>query len=243
VPSGPDRLVALGASNLTRGFSSLLRTSTAGSIYGALGHGRSYGIESRFWTRVLPGISRCGIWDALERGPKTRALVTDIGNDVLYGVEVDQILEWVVSCLDKLEALGAEVTITDLPLWNIERLGEVPFLLIRSILVPRSRIPLATVRERAAALNEGVLALAGTRGLRLVRLRPEWYLGDPIHIRPRFWGEAWGEIVGGPIGRRRGVNGLRAYFAPPERQRVLGREAGRPQPVIRFRDGSSVFLY
>ena len=55
-----DRIIALGASNLTRGFHAIV--SAARSAWGseiqviaALGHGRSYGASSRVAVRTLPG--------------------------------------------------------------------------------------------------------------------------------------------------------------------------------------------
>jgi hypothetical protein len=34
-------------------------------------------------------------------------LVTDIGNDLLYEVPVDRIVDWVDQCLDRLKAINA----------------------------------------------------------------------------------------------------------------------------------------
>jgi hypothetical protein len=250
-PSGPEvgaRLIALGASNLTRGLATVVRDSRGlgapVAVYAALGHGRSYGISSRFCGRTLPGIAGCGLWDALESGPKTKALVTDIGNDVLYDVPVGQILAWVELCVDRLVSLGAEVVVTDLPLASIERLSHAAFLLFRSILVPGCRLSFGVVKERARALNDGVVALAERRRVALVRLRPEWYRGDPIHIRPHFWGPAWREILGTREKTdSQKLNALRLYWARPARQRLLGMEFHRAQPAIRLRGGGSVSLY
>src|SRR5947207_14876376 len=87
-----SRVVALGASNLTRGLRIVVSTArqTWGpdiEIFGALGHGRSYGADSRVFVRRLPGILQSGLWRDLAARPPvpTRALVTDVGNDILYG--------------------------------------------------------------------------------------------------------------------------------------------------------------
>ena len=55
------RIVALGASNLTRGFQTLVSTARGAwgpyvEVLAALGHGRSYGAPSRLVFRTLPGI-------------------------------------------------------------------------------------------------------------------------------------------------------------------------------------------
>ncbi|MCZ6542107.1 MAG: hypothetical protein O6768_00410, partial [Planctomycetota bacterium] len=92
------RVVLLGASNLTRGISRAVGIAQA--ILGtplevliAMGHGRSYGQRSRVLGRSLPGIVDCGLWDALLHGSgrPTYALLTDIGNDVMYGASVPSI--------------------------------------------------------------------------------------------------------------------------------------------------------
>ena len=71
MPPEVGRVVALGASNLTRGFQTIV--STARSMWGpdvevlaALGHGRSYGAPSRIVFRTLPSILKSGLWDELE---------------------------------------------------------------------------------------------------------------------------------------------------------------------------------
>src|SRR5438552_11262132 len=106
------RLAALGASNLTRGFQAVVSAARAAwggevEILAALGHGRSYGVRSRVAFRALPGILESGLWPELESRPRavTRALVTDVGNDIPYGFLADQILAWVEEALDRLGRL------------------------------------------------------------------------------------------------------------------------------------------
>ena len=64
----PDvaRAVALGASNLTRGFRTVVSAARAAwgpevQVLAALGHGRSYGAPSRVPFRTLPGILESGL--------------------------------------------------------------------------------------------------------------------------------------------------------------------------------------
>ncbi len=268
--SGSMRLVALGASNLTRGLSAAVSTAREAwgpqvEVLAALGHGRSYGASSQFLLRSLPGILDCGLWRALEEGgpAPTRALVTDVGNDILYGHDVPRILGWVERCVARLLAVSHDVTLTDLPLAAIRRLGPARFLFFRSLFVPSCRLGLAAVAEAAVRLSDGLVELAQRRRLRLVRLRPEWYGIDPIHIRPRFWRAAWREIVGAssldrvapepaPVAapdarevRRPGSRreALALYLARPERMRVLGREWRTPQEGRPLRDGGRLKLY
>jgi hypothetical protein len=255
----PERLVLLGASNLTRGFAALVNLARVRAdgpieVFGALGHGRSYGIESRILGRGLPGILGCGLWRALDVRPpaRTQAWITDVGNDVLYEVPVPTILDWVSECAARLRRLGSAVTLTDLPLFTIERLSPARFLFFRTLFVPACRLSLAEVIDRSMALNEGLLALARSESHALIRLKPEWYGLDPIHIRPRFWREAWSEILGGDSPGRDpspsdspspAIGALRLYLARPERRSLMGMEQRCPQPAVRAEDGTSIWLY
>jgi hypothetical protein len=254
----PTTLVALGASNLTRGFATVVNTARRVwgepiDILAALGHGRSYGMRSLFLFRSLPGILECGLWRELEAKPRARihAIVTDIGNDILYGAAPETVLAWVRECVTRLRVLGAEVTITDLPLDSARRLSSGRYLFFRSVLVPSCRLDLAEARARCEAVAAGIEALACSEGLRLVRLRPEWYGVDPIHIRPRFWSSAWREILV-PHGELetaprdlglRPIGAAALYLAAPERGWLCGIERRRTQPAVRTSGGTTVRFY
>ena len=109
------RVILLGASNVTRSMSTIVETAELVwgrplDLLAACGHGRSYGRTSCVFGRSLPGILECGLWDELSRRPAlpTAALVTDIGNDILYGAGVDQIAAWVEQSLIRLRGLRAD---------------------------------------------------------------------------------------------------------------------------------------
>ncbi len=121
------RVVLLGASNLTKGIGTVLETACRHwgrplEAVGALGHGRSYGNASRVLGRQLPGILECGLWQVLGRSPgvPTAGLVTDIGNDLLYGQGVARIADWLEQCLDRLAAVHARTVVTLLPVDNLQ---------------------------------------------------------------------------------------------------------------------------
>jgi hypothetical protein len=251
------RIVALGASNLTRGLHAVVwsarrRWGAEVEILAALGHGRSYGGDSRFLVRGLPGILQSGLWSELTRRPtaSTHAILTDVGNDVAYGHGAEQTLAWVEECLDRLAPLTRDVTLTGLPLASLRRLSPARYLLFRTVLVPSCRLPLARVLADAERVSAGVEAIAARRGLRLARLRPEWYGFDPIHIRRALWRAAWREILLGE-GRGDGDAGaggswreaLHLYRLPPERRRVLGRERVVAQAGRALPRGGRVWLY
>jgi hypothetical protein len=247
--------VALGASNLLRGFSTVVNTARAAfgealDVVAALGHGRSYGIRSSFLFRSLPGITESGLWSRLEAlsRPQGRALITDVGNDILYHVPVETILAWVRACATRLSELGFEVVLTDLPIESLRRLSPLRFVLFRSVFVPTCRHPFREALIRAEAVNAGIVAFAAERRHTLVRQRPDWYGFDPIHIRPAAWAGAWRSIVLAgkdtpqPLSPDRAVSALGLYLARPERRWLFGVEGGRAQPALE--SGSTrVWLY
>jgi hypothetical protein len=248
------RVVALGASNLTRGLQTVVSSARAAwgpnvEVLGALGHGRSYGVPSRVIVRRLPGILQSGLWQTLSSLPPatTRGLVTDIGNDILYGFPAPQILTWVEEAVDRLQRFASEVVITDLPLTSVRRLSTRHFLLVRSLLFPGSRLSLGEIVDTAERVNDGLASLAAARGLRFVRMRSEWYGVDPIHIRPALWRPAWQHILGCEAndrprpGARR--EGMRLYFLRPERQWLCGVEQVSPQTGVPLRRGGKLWLF
>jgi hypothetical protein len=254
MPGNVARIVALGASNLTRGFQTVVSTARVAwgedvEVVAALGHGRSYGARSRFLIRTLPGILESGLWRRLECVPATptRALVTDVGNDILYGFSAPQTLAWVAEAVERLQRFTKDIVLTDLPLASIRHLSEGKFLVFRSILVPSCGLSLREVVLAAEHVNDGLAALAATRSIQFFRLKPDWYGFDPIHMRPSQWRPAWQEILGvrwteSENGGGR-VEGLKLYFTPPERQWLLGREQHTPQVGMKLRRGASVWLY
>src|SRR5262249_48210012 len=117
------RVIALGASNLTRGLPALV--STARELGGARGRGvaapgpgRSYGARSRVLARSLPGILHSGLWTRLESLPAVpaRGLITDVGNDILYGSPPEEVLAWVEECVSRLRRYTTDIVLTGLPL-------------------------------------------------------------------------------------------------------------------------------
>ena len=137
----------LGASNVTIGLSTVVEA--ARNAWGrpldlmiAAGHGRSYGHRSSVLGRRLPSIASCGLWDQLATRPElpTAALVTDIGNDIVYGSDSEQIIQWVEICLEKLSQQYDRLIVTRLPHETILATPPGKFRFLSSLLFPKSRV-------------------------------------------------------------------------------------------------------
>ncbi|HWA97712.1 MAG TPA: hypothetical protein VG713_04445 [Pirellulales bacterium] len=252
------RMVLLGASNLTRAIGTVVSTARANvgeplDLLVAMGFGRSYGMRTMFLGRELPGILDCGLWRALEsRAPlPTVALITDIGNDVLYHAAPEQIVDWVNRCVDRFERIGARVVITELPVCNFAALSWLRYMFFRTVYVPMCRLSIRETIERATEVNRRVEQLAAQRGLTLVNQSAQWYGLDPIHIRRAHWSKAWRNMIAPLIDTDTSFDeallnetlGLRLKLATPEERRLIGLARRREQPVMRFDDGSRVSIY
>ncbi|HJQ98147.1 MAG TPA: hypothetical protein VJ826_07505 [Candidatus Polarisedimenticolaceae bacterium] len=246
------RVVALGASNLTRGFPTVVATARAAwgpdvEILAALGHGRSYGAPTRFLIRDIPGILQSGLWTELESRPPlpTRALVTDVGNDILYNVPVDQTLGWVEEAIRRLKRVTDDVVLTGLPLEGVRRIPEWKFAAMRKTLAPSCRLTLAQAVDAAERVHAGLVEMAAATGVTFLALDPAWYGFDPIHVRPSLWRPAWQTILGAD---KAGASmswweSVRLYLMPQERRSLFGRERITPQSGARSSSGGRLWLY
>src|SRR3990172_713575 len=196
------RVILLGASNLVRSISTVVETARQiwrepVEIMAAIGHGRSYGQDSRLLGRKISGIFPCPLWKDLQNRPAlpTVALVTDVGNDLGYGVRVSELVSWVDRCLEQLESVEAATVITQLPLSSLDRLGAARFLFFRTLFFPRSRLQLSDLRAAARELNAELVALGERRKIPVIPVSEAWYGLDPIHLKRSIWREAWPKIL------------------------------------------------
>lgn len=253
--SGITRVVALGASNLTLGIQTAISTARGAfgpgvELLAANGYGRSYGAMSRIAGRTLPGILQSGLWKELERLDRapTRALIMDVGNDILYGFSPAQILSWVEEATDRLLAHTRDVILTDLPAHRVRRLSNAKFLFFRTLFFPPSRVSRDEAVARVDEVSRGLARLASDRGLRLAHLKSEWYAFDPIHFRPAVWRKAWREILlgdepGGGAAPFSPLEWARLHTLPPDRRWFFGLEQSTPQTGRTLARGGRLWLF
>jgi len=259
VESFTVRVVLLGASNLVRGLASAVATAHRAvgggrlDVYVAHGHGRSYGQQSRVLGRTLPGILDCGIWEALGRDAATplRALLTDVGNDIGYGVDAGTLAGWVDACAGRLAAAAGDVrlVVTPPPRGNIERLRDVEVALAKRFFFPSSPVSTADVRREVADLDRRLRDVAARRGAALVEPEASWYGLDPIHVRRALYPRAWAAMLApwtdAPVLPEQASLGrqLRLWWKLPERWWLFGVPLGSRQPAVELAEGVRMFFY
>jgi hypothetical protein len=250
-------MLMLGASNLAIHLPTIVETArlVCGGPVDAMiaaGHGRSYGVTTNVLGRVLPGILECGLWDDLQRRPPAAAtaLVTDIGNDLLYGSPVGMIVEWVDESLSRLARATTSLAVTELPLETTHALSERRFLLLRSILFPSCRLTRDEILQRSSELNDRVLALAAKHGAAVVKQSRAWYGFDPIHIRRTRSAQVWREILGrysteseAALARLSVARWVAVRRMRPLERRLWGRVQRQAQPAGCLPDGTTISLY
>lgn len=263
-PAGTTAVTVLGASNVSRGLARLVaavaaRAGGPADLFVAAGHGRSYGANSRVWMRRLPSILGCGLWRALDRQGfaaigRPRAalcgLVTDVGNDLLYGFPVDQVAGWVREGVSRLAARGATIAITRLPLASIARVGAVRYRLLRTLYVPGCPLSLDELKDAAVRLDESLVAIARDADAVIIDQPGEWYAFDAIHVRRSKLDELWNRACGAwrldasPSAPRPSLARWAAVGSKAAEVRSLaGAMLFTPQPAVTLRDRSRVWLY
>ena len=250
------RAILLGASNLRASLPVVvdeIRGSAPGpvDVLAACGNGRSYGAWSHFlFVRRLPGIVQCGLWRALAERPPipTLALVADVGNDLVYGVEAATIAGWIETCLEKLARHQADIVLTLLPIARLERLSAWQVRLAVSVLFPGRPAPWPKLLEEARELDEHLRRIGRAHGARLVEPAADWYGLDPIHLRRKVRREAWSHTLAirprsSTVSARRRPRPVRIPLFAAEELRLFGMTRSNPQPAIRLADGTVLALY
>ncbi|QDU87864.1 hypothetical protein Pla175_12310 [Pirellulimonas nuda] len=256
--SGPvaDRLVVLAASNGEIGLPAIARAARGAfagrfELLAAVGHGRSYGVPAGFLGAKRPGISRCPLWEDLAAAPPapTHAILTDIGNDLLYGTAPDVVLGWVEACLDRLQAVDARVVVTGLPLKNLPTLGYARYRFFRTLFVPKCRLSLDALAARAVEVDDALSGVCDARGVRKIDPPRAWYALDPIHFRRDALGRVWARLLASATRAR--VRSKTSALMLRERARLRGFHARPNAPrtlpgarrEVALGDGSIVALY
>lgn len=250
------RVVVLGASNVSRGLSRLVATvesrSPGADLFVAAGHGRGYGVNTRVAARRLPSILRSGLWRGLDRhgGEAPFALVTDVGNELLYGARAELVASWVRETVWRLADRGATIAITRLPMAGIATVGAVRYRALRTFFVPGCRLSLTGLKEAATRLDADLQAIAGDFGAQIIEQPAHWYGCDTLHIRRRHLDDLWRMACnawGIPVVESPAASSLatwaRVGTKAAEVRSLGGVMRFTKQPVLPLRSGGTLSLY
>lgn len=253
-----NRLILLGASNLTlsrRLVISLMQQHLGGpsEVMIAAGHGRAYSISSQVLLRGIPGIAESELWLQLEKLEccSTYALLTDIGNDILFGVPPEKILRSVEWCVARLQKQSAQIVVTNLPIASIEQLTERSYMFFRNLFYPFCKLRRAEMLCRVQGVYTGLLAMADRLHFKLCEQHPTWFGSDGIHVnywqREAFYRTLLEQFsVSDPVKfvEERG-DFLLAWQQRPKffYKTILGYAISTPQPSGRLMNGSTVSQY
>lgn len=252
------RLVMVGASNVALGLPVILENALElypGRIRidAAMGHGRALSRRNGYLCWSYPTLLECGLWTVAaarplaEGPPESRAaILCDVGNDLMYGVDTDRVVGLVQSCLSRLAGVADRLVVVTMPMKSINRLSPRRFLWLRRLMFPQVTLDLPTLLGRAQVVNQQLMRIAEQHGATLVRPPACWFGCDPIHIRPRFRRVAWRRILRRalpatnptgfasaslPSGERAALRKA-AHRARPAQYRYFGRKKVRNQPVV-----------
>lgn len=254
--------VILGASNVTLSWPRLIallasRFSGPTHIYNAHGMGRSYLFKrSSFGARQLPGILHCDLWrDLPDLSPdtKTYALVTDLGNDLLYGSDADRVAESAEEAVRRLQSWSSSINIvvTEPPVESIEQLGQLRFSIASCVLFPMTRLGLTDTKQKTIALSQRIRAMQQAHQVSVISTERKWYGLDPIHVRRRYQTEAFSRMISPWLSEShapaKGEKVTRRYRRvlrrPKAKQRWLFRRAVTTAQPFAVEDQVSIFSY
>lgn len=248
-------IVIIGASNVTFSlpviWSTLRRSlNEPFRLLTAAGHGRSFGIPSSVLGRTLPSILECGLWktlDSLDAPSSTHALVTDVGNDLLYGADANQTMTWVTETVERLGTRATNIVVTGLPMEALRGLSARRFEFFRRLMFPQSQLTFDAALIESAAIHRRLIESAETRKVASTAPEGRWYGFDPIHIRRRCRREAWSRYLSLclpeiEINRCGGMSDWSVWGKTAERRWKRSRLLSTPQPT-RTKDGSELWIF
>ncbi len=123
-------------------------------------------------------------------------ILTDVGNDLLYGVAPEALMQSVERCFEAMQMCHGAI-VMGLPIERLKRITPTQFLIFKKIFFPGSTISLKFAISAAHEVDQCMREAKRSAGCRLKWLTPpsRWYGIDPIHIRSRSQREAWRSVL------------------------------------------------
>jgi len=196
--------IFLGASNLARGYTALVKAAENWmhphpcEFLGAMGPGRGYCAPGGLLNIVYPPIASCGIIPAAkkkaEHSSRVVALLTDVGNDIIYGVPASRIIRTLSEILQDLSAMSAEISITSISVDLEKDVGECGYQILRRIYFPFSQISFAEAAQAAKEINSFIENLS-SQGIHVIHGLERYQGLDRIHYSLLHSSRVWSLIA------------------------------------------------
>ncbi len=202
--ASPALFILLGASNLARASYGLMNCLTRClsprpvEFLHALGPGRAYITEGGILSAVYPPILNCGILNVAKDKSKSKrmivALVTDIGNDIMYGVSAEKIILGLKTLFNTMEEIGASVLTTTIPVDLEQDVGKFYFLILRRIFFRKSRVEYHEAASAVRTINQFIKESENEKITVLKEMGP--FCGvEKIHYRLSTSHRAWSYVA------------------------------------------------
>jgi len=163
-PDPPILFLLMGASNLARGYSMLTHhlseclEKNKIEFLNALGPGRGFCARGGIFNITYSPIQECRIIESGEKKSKeallTVALITDIGNDLMYGVSADTLIKRLDIIIDEILKWDAEIFLTPININPKKDISPMIFFVLRFLLYPSSKVNYEEIDLSIFKVNE-----------------------------------------------------------------------------------------
>jgi hypothetical protein len=194
----------MGASNLARGYSMLTRHISScfeknkTEFLNALGPGRGFCAKGGMFNFTYPPIQDCRILNAAEKKSyDTRVvLITDIGNDLMYGVSADTLIKSLDGLIDRALQWDAEIFLTSIHVNLRKDVSQTTFFILKSFFYPGSNITYEETDLFIIKVNGYLKDKAGkNERVHLISGMESFAGADKIHYSLLKTHSAWGKVA------------------------------------------------
>ncbi|MGV7220420.1 MAG: hypothetical protein ACQ9MH_02695 [Nitrospinales bacterium] len=200
----PVNIILLGASNLSRGYYGLTRCIKKNLhpqpvvFLNAIGPGRAYCARGGVFNASYPPIGSIPIVSELEKLGQNEChkivLLSDIGNDIGYGIPAKKIIIELEKIVGKFEDMQADILICPIPSTLINKLTPQAFKFLKAIFFPRSEVTLSEALESIQKVNNFVKNdLCGR--VTVINGLESYISLDLIHYGIFNFGKVWSKIA------------------------------------------------
>ena len=164
----------------------------------AMGPGRGYVSRGGILNAIYSPILNCGIFEAVRKKRRENhqvvALITDIGNDIMYDVSPEKIIGGLQALFNALDEFEAKIFITPIPVDLENDISEFHFQMIRQVYFPKSSVKYFQASNNIKAINKFILQSSNQKMTVINDMKP--FCGiDKIHYSIFKSQSAWSHIA------------------------------------------------